>query len=414
MGGLGPHDPAGDAAAYRSLTGMLRIGLTGGIGSGKSTVAAHLTGRGAYVVDADKVAREVVVPGTPALRQIVARFGRTVLTGGGELNRPALGRVVFEDPSALRDLEAITHPAIWARTAELFARAPESAVAVHDMPLLVEKEMAADYHLTIVVGASEGTRLRRLVRDRGMPEADARARIAAQATDAQRRTAADVWLDNEGTTDALVAQVDDLWERRLVPFEHNLRHGIRERRPAGVVLRCDPAWLATGARITARIRNALGEWGVRVDHIGSTAVTGLLAKDVIDVQVGVRQLSDADDPGFVGALAAAGYPRVEGIHGDNPKDGSLWPKRFHGGCDPGRIVHVHVRETGSPGWVWALRFRDWMRADAAARAEYAALKESIVANPSGWDDYPERKEPWFDAIHERVHAWAEQTRWSPH
>src|SRR6476659_1603940 len=159
---------------------MLRVGLTGGIGSGKSTVSAQLASLGAVVVDADAVAREVVEPGTPALAAVADRFGAAVLDRDGGLDRPALGRVVFGDPAALRDLESLTHPAIWDRTAQIIDDAGPDAVVVHDMPLLVEKGMGADYHLVVVVGAAEDVRVRRLVDQRGMSEADAPAPICAQ------------------------------------------------------------------------------------------------------------------------------------------------------------------------------------------------------------------------------------------
>ena len=150
-------------------------------------------------------------------------------TGG--LDRAALGAVVFADDRARRDLEAITHPLIAARTAELVAGAPSDAVVVHDVPLLVEKHLGPTYHLVVVVGADARTRVERLVLSRGMAEADARARVAAQADDDQRRAAADVWLDNEGSPEALEAAVDRLWHERLVPFERNVRDGRRSRRP---------------------------------------------------------------------------------------------------------------------------------------------------------------------------------------
>src|SRR5688572_9341320 len=150
---------------------MLRVGLTGGIGSGKSTVSAQLAALGAVVVDADAVARDVVRPGTPALVAVAERFGRELVAPDGTLDRPALGRVVFTDRAALADLEAITHPAIRARTAQLMAAAPPDAVVVHDMPLIVEQGLAPAYHLAVVVGAGEELRVRRLVEQRGMPEA---------------------------------------------------------------------------------------------------------------------------------------------------------------------------------------------------------------------------------------------------
>lgn len=384
---------------------MLRVGLTGGIGSGKSTVARCLAGLGAVVVDADAVAREVVEPGMPALDAIRDRFGDAVFSPDGALDRPALGRLVFGDPAALADLEAVTHPAIWQRTAELVARAPQDAVLVHDMPLIVEKSMGEGYHLVVVVGADEDERLDRLVRDRGMDPADARARIHAQADDDARRAAADVWLDNSTTPAHLEVEVRRLWAERLEPYNDNLLHRIRAVRPDHLTL-SEPRdeWPAAAARLVARIRHALGERALTVDHIGSTAVPGLVAKDVIDVQVGVATLSDADDPSFVEAMGEAGFPRVGDEAHDNAKDGSVWPKRFHASADPGRVAHVHVREVDGPGFRWALDFRDWLRQDDAARDEYAALKMDLVAQGLTSGDYADAKEPWFDSVDERLAA----------
>ncbi|HMM94488.1 dephospho-CoA kinase [Phycicoccus sp.] len=390
---------------------MLRVGLTGGIGSGKSTAAATLADLGAVVVDADAVAREVVQPGRPALAAIAERFGADLVGDDGALDRAALGRVVFADPAALRDLEAITHPAIWERTAELVAAAPEEAVVVHDMPLLVEKGMTGEYHLVLVVGAPEEVRLERLVHDRGMGEDDARARIAAQADDADRRAAADVWLGNEGTREALATAVRRLWHERLEPFEANLRTGTRSRLPALVLSPPDPTWPAQADRLLARLRHALGETAVTFDHVGSTSVPGLPAKDVVDLQVGVRSLAEADDPRVVEVLARAGFPRVDGVTEDHGKDGSPWPKRFHGSADPGRVAHVHVREVGSPGWEFALLFRDWLRERAEERDGYAALKAELAARLASTEEYADAKEPWFDDAWGRARDWAGRTGW---
>ena len=153
---------------------MLRVGLTGGIGSGKSTVAQRLSQLGATVIDADLLAREVVAPGSRGLAAIVDRFGDAVLDDDGALNRPALGALVFSDEGSRRDLEAITHPLIADRTRELVAAAPPGAVVVHDVPLLVEKHYGPRYHLVVVVGSEEQTRVKRLMRTRGMTEDDAR------------------------------------------------------------------------------------------------------------------------------------------------------------------------------------------------------------------------------------------------
>lgn len=204
-------------AASTRLTGVLRIGLTGGIGAGKSTVARELERLGAVVIDADALARAVVAPGTPGLVAVVTEFGEEVLTTAGALDRPALGRVVFSDPAARARLEAITHPLIAAETARRIAELPEDSVVVHDVPLLVENRLAGSYDVVVVVGADEDVRVGRLVRDREMSEADARARIRAQASDAERREVADVWLDNSGTPDELLAQVRAVWDERVAP-----------------------------------------------------------------------------------------------------------------------------------------------------------------------------------------------------
>jgi dephospho-CoA kinase len=195
---------------------MLRMGLTGGIGSGKSTVAGLLAARGARVVDADRIAREVVEPGTPGLAAVVEAFGPQVLTPEGALDRPALAAIVFADPAARARLDGIVHPLVRARAAELVAAAPPDAVVVQDVPLLVETGQAGAYDLVLVVEADLETRVRRLVQ-RGLGAEDARARIAAQATDEQRRAVADVVLDNSGTREELEAQVERFWAERVVP-----------------------------------------------------------------------------------------------------------------------------------------------------------------------------------------------------
>ena len=384
---------------------MLRVGLTGGIGSGKSSVAARLAGLGAVVIDADRIAREVVEPGMPSLTAIRERFGPSVVSDDGILDRAGLGRIVFGDRAALRDLEAITHPAIWARTAELFAAAPDDAIVVHDMPLLVEAGMTGEYHLVLAVLTDTETRVQRLVEHRGIPEDDARQRIAAQADDDARRAAADVLLDNNGSPEDLTIAVDALWQSRIVPFGEALRSGTRSRAATSAQSPPDPTWPAQAARLLARIGHALGDRVVALEHIGSTAVPDLPAKDVIDLQVGVRDLTEADGAAFVADLASAGFVRVPGVDHDNAKDGGTWPKRLHGSVDPGRVAHVHVRAVGSPGWDWAIDVRDWLRADPEARDAYAAAKAALAARHTDSGDYADAKEAWFGVADDRLRTW---------
>jgi dephospho-CoA kinase len=186
------------------------VGLTGGIGSGKSTVAAMLVARGAVVVDADLIARQVVEPGTPALEKLVERFGADILAADGTLDRPALAAKAFVDDESKHALEAITHPAIAEEFLRQVAAAPPDGVVVHDVPLLVESKRGFDYACVIVVEAPLDTRLDRL-EVRGMPRDDAQRRIALQATDEERRKVATWVVDNTGDLAALQKQIDAIW-----------------------------------------------------------------------------------------------------------------------------------------------------------------------------------------------------------
>lgn len=190
---------------------MTRIALTGGIAAGKSTVADRLAEIGALVIDSDRLAREVVEPGTDGLAEVVAAFGEGILAADGSLDRPALGERVFADEEARRTLEGIIHPLVRARAAQLEAEAGPGQPVVHDIPLLVETGRAEEFDRVLVVETPEAERVERMVRDRGMTPEEARARIAAQASDAERRAAADVVLLNDGTPEELVAAVDVLW-----------------------------------------------------------------------------------------------------------------------------------------------------------------------------------------------------------
>ncbi|HBF80174.1 MAG TPA: dephospho-CoA kinase [Streptomyces sp.] len=190
---------------------MLKVGLTGGIGAGKSEVSRLLVSYGAVLVDADRIAREVVEPGTPGLASVVEMFGPGILTADGTLDRPALGAIVFADSDRLATLNAIVHPLVGARSAELERAAGPDAVVVHDVPLLTENGLAPLYDLVVVVDATPGTQLDRLVRLRGMTEEDARARMAAQATREERLAVADLVVDNDGPLEELEPQVRAVW-----------------------------------------------------------------------------------------------------------------------------------------------------------------------------------------------------------
>ncbi|ODR08314.1 dephospho-CoA kinase [Mycolicibacillus koreensis] len=409
---------------------MLRIGLTGGIGAGKSTVARTFSDCGGVIVDGDVLAREVVEPGTEGLAALVEAFGSAILQPDGTLDRPALAALAFSDESRRATLNGIVHPLVAGRRAQLIAEAaasPDNPVVVEDIPLLVESGMAPLFPLVVVVHTEEQTRVSRLIEHRGMTAADARARIAAQATEKQRRAVADVWLDNSGTPDQLAADARALWQQRIAPFAANLEAGRSVPAPLRVSA-ADPTWPEQAARITARLSTACGHHAVRVDHIGSTAVAGLDAKDVIDVQVTVRSLEDAD--AVAENIRAAGYPRWETVSADMAKpdprstvaefdhndDVALWQKRFHASADPGRPTHVHIRVDGWPNQQFALLFVDWLRLNPDLHAEYLAVKrdaERAASTGEAIADYAEAKEPWLVDAYRRAWQWADTVDWRP-
>lgn len=291
---------------------MLRVGLSGGIGSGKSTVARALADHGAVVIDADRLAREVVEPGTPGLEAIATRFGSGILAADGSLDRPALGQVVFGEPAARRDLEQITHPLIAERTRELIEAAPPGSIVVHDVPLLVEVGYAPRYHLVIIVGASRATRLERLVTLRGMDRADAEQRIDAQASDEQRRAVADVWLENQGSVPELRAATETLYAERLAPFLANLEQGV------GLETHEVPGPVEV-ERLTARLEHVLGD-----------DVDGPLELDPGTDSLLVPLAAGVSSEGVTETLARAGFPAVGSGR--------------HASADPGRPVVLTLRE----------------------------------------------------------------------
>jgi dephospho-CoA kinase len=407
---------------------MLRIGLTGGIGAGKSALSATFAECGGIIVDGDVIAREVVQPGTDGLASLVEAFGDDILLPDGSLDRPALAAKAFRDDDARGVLNGIVHPLVAKRRAEIIAAVSEDAVVVEDIPLLVESGMAPLFPLVVVVHADVELRVRRLVGQRGMSEEDARARIAAQADDEQRRAVADIWLDNSGSQADFVQRARDVWRNRILPFAHNLTQRQIVRAPARLVP-ADPTWPDQARRIVARLKTACGHKALRIDHIGSTAMPefpDFEAKDVIDIQITVESLAVADE--LADPLLSAGYPRIERIvedvakrdarstddrydHSDDP---ALWCKRIHASADPGRPTNVHIRVDGWPNQQFALLFADWLAATPDVRADYLAVKRGAEKRGKGDPAlYAAAKEPWFLDAYRRAWEWADSTGWRP-
>jgi dephospho-CoA kinase len=321
------------------------------------------------------------------------------------------------------------HPPVAQRRSELIAGAVEAQknpVIVEDIPLLVESGMAPMFPLVLIVNADEDLRMKRLIEHRGFTEKDARARIAAQATEEQRRAVADVWLDNSGSAAELVEQARALWHQRIVPFAHNLEGG-EPARSQPVLVPHDPSWPDQARRIAARLNTACGHRAVRIDHIGSTAVPGMDAKDVIDVQVTVASLDAADE--LAEAVTGAGYVRMPVTADDSKPDArstvaefdhthskTLWHKRLHCSADPGRPTNVHVRVDGWPNQQFALLFVDWLAANPDAQEQYLAVKrdaERAGALDDHFADYAAAKEPWFSDAYRQAWDWADATGWRP-
>ncbi|MHA7286117.1 dephospho-CoA kinase [Arthrobacter sp. MDT3-44] len=328
---------------------MLRIGLTGGIAAGKSVVARSFAGLGAVVVDADLLAREAVEPGSMGLDDVVAAFGPQVLAPGGGLDRPALGRLVFGDDTARARLNAIIHPRVRARAAELIGAAPAGAVVLEDIPLLVETGQAARFHLVVVVDARDDLRVQRMVGERGMERRDAEQRIAAQASRSERLREADAVLVNESALKDLLAATEALWHERILPFRDNLAAGrAAAGSPSTVAGLAGTSGLAR--RLRAKIAAALPpDSGASVEAgtaparsaapAGSPGPPGPAEHDDVasaSVRVTVQraeQLVAASD-----AVAAAGFPRAAAAVGRDPA--------VHRGADPATDATVIVSASG--------------------------------------------------------------------
>ncbi|MFC8304560.1 dephospho-CoA kinase [Specibacter sp. NPDC057265] len=277
---------------------MLSLGLTGGIAAGKSLLTTRLRELGAVVIDADRLARDVVAPGTPGLAAIVANFGDRILQPDGSLHRAKLGSLVFADQSARESLNAIVHPRVRRAANALKRDAGEGSIVVQDIPLLVESGQQASFHLVLVVQARAEERIARMVLDRGMTREDAVARMSAQASDEQRAAAADVVISNNGSPEQAVAELDALWRERLLPFAANMA----ARRPADHVAG-KPGAAGNGGAEAARVRLA-----ARLEHV----VDGLdcaVESDAGGLVFTIRQRPEAVAPGeeLTTALAGAGF-----------------------------------------------------------------------------------------------------------
>ena len=290
---------------------------------------------GAIVVDGDVISREVVEPGTEGLARLVEAFGDGILQPDGALNRPALAAIAFSDDDKRATLNSIVHPLVAQRRSELIEAADHDAVIVEDIPLLVESQMAPMFPLVIIVHADADLRVKRLIEYRGFSEEDARARIAAQATEEQRRAVADVWLDNSGGADELVEKARALWHGRIRPFADNVEAGRCSSPKPGSV----PSDPAEAQRILARLKTACGHRASRIDLVGPTATLGTEAEDVIDIRITVASRQLADE--LTEPLLAAGYVRTA-----VSDDGADADERSYCSADPARPTSVHVRVDG--------------------------------------------------------------------
>jgi len=391
--------------------GVLRIGLTGGIAAGKSTVARHLARLGAYVLDADGISREVMAPGTPGLRRVVEEFGPRILTPDGSLDRTVLGQLVFSDSEARKLLNSLVHPLIEVRTQAIVDRLPERTVLVHEVPLLVENGLQDRYHLVIAVHAPQAERARRLVSERGLSPEQVRTRIASQAGDDERREACDLWLDNGRRSvgnDPWKGELGAWWTGRVKPFHRNILTRTPATRPARLTIHpADPHWAAAGSRLALRVAAVCGDAAVRVDHHGSTAVPGLPAQDVIDLQLVVRDADAVRD--LRPALERAGFVRPAGEPGGGTVQEILAAPFLS--CDPWRAADLHVRLRDSPRWSERLLLRDWLRAHHDERDRYSVLKSGVTGMPV--ENYLAVKEPWERRSVELARDWARRTGWSP-
>lgn len=273
---------------------MLRIGLTGGIGAGKSTVAQLFAQRGVPVIDSDVLAREVVAPGSPVLDVLVQRFGAEVVTAAGELDRGALAARAFASAEDTRALGQIMHPAIQARADAHYARYADERIVVHDVPLLVENGLSYRYHLVLGIDVPADIRLQRLVQLRGMTSAEAQARIDQQATDAQRRAACDVLLDNTKSREGLRAAFDNIFAARIGPYAQNL---AKNRAAQDATPPADAP--GSAVRLLARVRAAL------TDLKSDTAVVS--CADGAPIELSVTGGADSTAAQMQPALASAGF-----------------------------------------------------------------------------------------------------------
>ncbi len=340
---------------------MLRIGLTGGIAAGKSVVARRMEVLGAVLVDSDVLARNVVEPGSEGLREVVAAFGPGILTPDESLDRGALGRLIFGDPTARERLNSIVHPRVRAAAAELVSTSAEDSIVVEDIPLLVETGQAPRFHVVVVVDAADELRVQRMVEHRGMDRRDAEQRIAAQAGREERLEQADAILVNDRSPAELLAATDALWHERLLPFAANLAAG----RPATGPAKSGPTGgsalagtVGLAGRVQAKVAAALaGGAPVQVEQLDDRAQYDDVAAAALRLTVS----NDSDLGAVSDAVGAAGFPRVSGtaaVPPDHPVGGTAGasaggaPREgwtIHRGADPATTVTLYLGPAAREG-----------------------------------------------------------------
>lgn len=375
---------------------MIKIGLSGGIGSGKSTVVKMLSSCGAYIIDSDKLAREVVEPGTPGLHSIVEHFGEKVLAESGELNRNALSAIVFQSDEARKVLNSITHPRIAQRTQQLIEEAPRDSIIVHDTPLLVELNLGVFYDAVIIVWASMETRLHRLQKYRDMPQEEALSRIHAQTSDEIRSQTADVVIDNNSTVEAARAQVYDLFYHYLVPWRDHLIEGEPLSMPISLVSHQGKNPIAPKiiARLWTLLHSVTDSGIVSIEHIGATSMNLSLGQDIIDIHITVTHWNKKDI--ILSTLKDGGYVMVKYRH-----DEEKLAEYILSSTNPLRKSCIYIHHVDNPCREMYLHSNEFLRLHPQYHQQYIQSKvEGLLS-----EKYSHNKKLFFESLYPQIQQW---------